>query len=362
MAVWDHYQIHTNLSPLAANWFARSDTPDGRQWGPNGPLTPPQAAVDEWLRALASGEVVPTTPQGEQQARALGWSPAGPTDPNYVQNQLAGGANWADLIFGQIPNAPANQQATVQMRQLMLDATRLQEAADLARYSAEEATRLGDQAAALAAKTQADNHQIEADKLKQQADQFAATHGLEREKFEAEKALGWRKEFFEEDKYVQELAANPRNYVQAALAQGNRRPGSYTPGVPNGLLGLEGQAGVGAAGAGGAGGPSTLADTLVPYAGVASALKQRAYVPQTGVAQASGFASTLGDIQNSPALRLSPDSGLDLASLRNAYGNETDRGFIDSITSAQGQNANDFWNTVKNAGRGQSASSFGTAF
>jgi hypothetical protein len=343
-----------NQDPLVANYFLRDDTDDGLARSNAGTVTPPPAATQALLRALAAGDVLPNGAEGQQFARSLGWSPAGPTDANYVGNQLAAGANWADVAFGQVPNQPANTTPTVEMRQLLLQAVQAQQAAEQARINAQNALDLGNRQLALQESQRADNLEIQRRQLDQQASQFAQTFGLQAEEqsfrhqldtkqFDLAAELGrgqlglaQRAQGFEEDKYTSELAANPKNLIQSALWQGNRRAGGIQPdaaafgGNANTLTAY-------GAGAGAAGSTYGVSQQ-VPVPATVNALLTRQRVPRVGLTNAQGYMTTLGGLQNN---RLNT-SNMDAVSLRNVLANPEDAAYLSSVASAQGQDVNTF--------------------
>ena len=369
-----------NLDPDVVNYFLRSDTPDGLARNAQGTIPPPPQATQKFLQLLAAGVIQPVGTAGQQHAASIGYTPAGPTDPNYIGGQVAAGTNWADIAFGQIPNQPANTQATIQMRDLLLRSVQTQRQIDIAQQNADLAAQLGKSADALAWKTQADNLALDKQKLDQQADQFAQQHGLEAELgrgrlalegelgrgqlgvSQGELALKQAQFGLDTSKYTSELAANPKNLIQSALFQGSRMPGGFQPNAtafggnantPVGQATFGAQPGQGmteqfqtmgpeSLGQGGAQtGANPYGNQMVPVPATVNALLTGARVPKIGMTQAPGSMMTLNQLQYDPSMRLNY-SNMGAASLRNTLANPTDAAMFDSLARAQGQETQTF--------------------
>jgi hypothetical protein len=364
-----NFRILSNQPQIVSEYFLRSDTPDGLARGADGGiLQPPQSAIDAFMQGLASGQIVPESPQGLQLAQSYGYAPAGPTDPNYLQNQLTAGVSGADLVFGQVPGTPANTQPTVQMRQLLQSALNADRDSRLAYQQADQANKIGDQQMALAQKAQGDQYALAARQMDQQAAQFAQQFGLqeiesqfrrelateqqalEGQKFDLSAELGRGQldlarqgQQLETDKYTSQLASAPQNLVQSALWQGSRTPG-FRPDA--GAFG--GNANTATAQGAGSPGVAQYGQQQVPVGAGVQALLQRKYVPRTGMFDAAGSMTSLNSLQNDPNLRLQAGN-MDAASLNNTFQDPELAPFLDSTLKAQGQTSASFQQALQAA-------------
>lgn len=283
-----------------------------------------------------------------------------PTTPSLP----AGAATtFAGPVFGAIPGTPEGTEPTVELRRLYLSALQAQEQAERLRYEAEQQARLGNIQAAVQLAKQAGDLDIQHEDLKQKADQFSQTFGLQQQSDDWKRQIAFRQQGFEEQKFNTDQAANPRNLIASALQRGSRVSGNYPAGADSGYgESFAGAGQVRATGAAGTGITDVLGgapgsglssgDQAVPVAGTIMDLLGRRRITGSGAGDQNqeGFLTSLNNLQNSGAFRLSPGN-LDLSSLRNLDKNQ--RGFVDSTVSAQGQDPAAFWAEVQRGGTGQ---------
>lgn len=215
-----------------ADYFGRPDTPDGITDQPiPGEM---QALLRE---AINQGVMVPNNPTGQQWAARVGasWSPPAPapvqaapapqtapawsgplTGPLGLPSGLNQLTNFADVVFGPVPGTPANQQPTVQLRQLLLDALRADEAARIARTQSEAAIRQGDQQLAQQYQLASQQLELQVRQLEQQSVQFAASHGLQAVEQQYRRELASQQFIESQRQFNSQLGENARQFNTTA--------------------------------------------------------------------------------------------------------------------------------------------------